>query len=359
MESQCMSPITRLLPRRRVILCGISIIGSLLLYEYLQRLVLIKLYTAGIRQSGNTINLFSMSLIVVIANRLAGAVFSFFVLSLCNDTSGLRNKAPLANYLAISTANLFATSCLLEASTKVTFSTKTFAKSSKMVGVMIWGVVLCGKRYGVVGYGVGVLVGMGCTIFQVSGAAGKGAAENSWYGLMMMVGYFGFDGFISAFQEKLFRDYGMSIYEPILYVNLMSSVMASFGFARLGDVWLTLNVIQNHPWIVVGMTLLSMSAVCGQVAITYTIKECGALVFATIMAIRHFLVVFLSTVMIGVIFLRGMSRNQWIGASIVIGALLYNSYHEANQSESDDEESDLLARCEAISTDADTERDES
>ncbi len=53
--------------------------------------------------------------------------------------------------------------------------------------------------------------------------------------------------------------------------------------------------------------------------ILYTIKTFGALMFSTIMTIRQFLSLLLSSI----IFLHPLSIGQWAGAFIVFGVLYY------------------------------------
>lgn len=52
------------------------------------------------------------------------------------------------------------------------------------------------------------------------------------WGSLLMLGYLGFDGFTSTFQDRLFKGYNMSTYNQMLYVNLFSSLVSLCG-ARL------------------------------------------------------------------------------------------------------------------------------
>lgn len=66
---------------------------------------------------------------------------------------------------------------------------------------------------------------------------------------------------------------------------------------------------------------LSLSAAIGQIFILMTIKEFGALLFATIMTTRQFLSILLSCIM----FLHPLSLGQWCGTVAVFGALYYKT----------------------------------
>lgn len=309
-------------------MCVVGIIGSLMLYALLQERIMTKPYTNGREVDGEEGEYFRNSLVLVFANRFAAAFVAGCVLLVKGDFAELKNKAPLYKYFLISFSNVIATSCQYEALKWVTLPTQTLAKCAKMIPVMIWGTFMSGKKYGPVEYAVAVFVALGCTLFLMSGniKAKKASEEDSYYGLLLMLGYLGFDGFTSTFQEKLFSGYQMTIYNQMLYVNLCSGMMSVCFLIASGKVVESLSFLTKYPSVVGDMGVLSFSAVSGQFAITYTIKEFGALLYATIMTIRQFLSVFLSNL----IFRHGMTGMQWLGAVVVFGALFYKTYAKAN-----------------------------
>lgn len=322
----------RYLPSVRVMFCVVSIIGSLLLYALLQERIMTKPYTTGREAPGEKGQLFGGTLLLVLTNRLFAAAIAASVLIYRRDSTELRNKAPLYKYFMVSVSNVCATSCQYEALKWVTFPTQTLAKCAKMIPVMVWGSLMSAKVYGVVEYAVAVFVAIGCTIFLVSGkiVAKHKAESDSWIGLVLMLGYLAFDGFTSTFQEKLFAGYSMSIYNQMLYVNLCSSIMATMFLASSGKMMESIAFAVKYPAFLQDMLGLSGSAVSGQFAITYTIKEFGALLYATIMTVRQFLSVFISNIVFG----HGMNYKQWLGATIVFSSLFYKSYAKANRPKS-------------------------
>jgi solute carrier family 35 (adenosine 3'-phospho 5'-phosphosulfate transporter), member B2 len=50
--------------------------------------------------------------------------------------------------------------------------------------------------------------------------------DSSLYGLVLMLGYLGFDGFTSTWQDKMFKGFAMSIYNQILYVQMCSACVS-------------------------------------------------------------------------------------------------------------------------------------
>jgi solute carrier family 35 (adenosine 3'-phospho 5'-phosphosulfate transporter), member B2 len=323
-ESSVAQRVRRHLPDANVMVCAVGIIGSLLLYGLLQERIMTKPYTNKDTPNGADGEYFSNSLILVCANRLAAAAVAICILISKRQWDELRNKAPLYKYFLVSISNVIATSCQYEALKWVSLPTQTLAKSAKMIPVLVWGAAISSKRYGVVDYSISVAVAVGCTIFMVFGpiAAKQASPLDSYYGLFLMLGYLGFDGFTSTFQEKLFTGYQMSIYQQMTYVNGCSAVMSVIFLVLSGKAMQSLNFVATYPQVLGDMAILSFSAVSGQFAISYTIKTFGALLYATVMTIRQFLSVFVSNI----VFRHGMNAMQWLGAAVVFGALLYKSW---------------------------------
>merc|ERR1712118_291661 len=67
--------------------------------------------------------------------------------------------------------------------------------------------------------------------------------------------------------------------------------------------------------------LLSFASTLGQLFILYTIKEYGALIFATIMTTRQFLSILLSCIL----FAHPLTLGQWGGTGMIFGSLYYKS----------------------------------
>lgn len=56
------------------------------------------------------------------------------------------------------------------------------------------------------------------------------------FGCMLMVGYLGFDGFTSTWQDRMFKGYSMSVYNQILYVQLCSACVSFTSLIAFGQV---------------------------------------------------------------------------------------------------------------------------
>lgn len=93
----------------------------------------------------------------------------------------------------------------------------------------------CPRRPGPKDYLNAALITLGCTLFLMTGSVKSrhASADSSMFGLMLMLGYLGFDGFTSTFQDKLFKVGGgrLVVYESRLWVGMD----AGPGAARCGQ----------------------------------------------------------------------------------------------------------------------------
>ena len=307
--------------RARVAICASGIIASLLLYAYLQERVMTT--PQGRNEQGEPV-FFRDSLFLVLQNRLCAALAAAVVMLVRRQLDGFRCIAPLYKYASVSVSNVVATSAQYSALVWVSMPAQTLGKCAKMIPVLIWGSLMSGKRYGWMDYGVATAVAIGCTVFLLSGNihAKHSDAGSSWIGLALMVVYLAFDGFTSTFQEKLFRGYTMSAYNQMLYVNLTSAAISLLGLLVSNRLWADLRFSWQHPQFLRDALILSLSAVSAQFFITFTIKEFGALLYATVMTTRQFLTIFLSNIL----FAHAMSGTQWLGTVMVFGALYWKTY---------------------------------
>ena len=109
----------------------------------------------------------------------------------------------------------------------------------------------------------------------------------------------------------------METYNQMLWVNACSAAVSClwlFGDASMGA---AIAFIQRHPAALVDCFMLSLASTCGQLCILYTIREFGAVLFATIMTTRQVLSILLSNA----IYARAMTSRRWLGAALVFASL--------------------------------------
>ncbi|KAL3518259.1 hypothetical protein ACH5RR_020848 [Cinchona calisaya] len=268
---------------------------------------------------------FRYSLFLVFCNRISTSAVSAGVL--LGSKKVLDPVAPLYKYCIVSVSNILTTTCQYEALKYVSFPIQTLAKCAKMIPVMLWGTIIMQKKYFMKDYALAFLVTVGCSIFILFPAAGdispySRGRESTVWGVSLMLGYLGFDGFTSTFQDKLFKGYDMDIHNQIFYTTLCSCMLSFTGLILQGNLLMAIDFVSRHHDCFFDILLLSTVATVSQFFISYTIRTFGALTFATIMTTRQLVSILLSCVW----FAHPFSWEQCIGAVIVFGSLYAKSF---------------------------------
>ncbi|GJW01532.1 UDP-galactose/UDP-glucose transporter 5B-like protein [Tanacetum coccineum] len=260
-----------------------GIMSTLVIYGLLQEKIMRVPY-------GSNHEFFRHSLFLVFCNRITtSAVSAVFLLT---SKKALDPVAPVYKYCVVSISNILTTTCQYEALKYVSFPVQTLAKCAKMIPVMIWGTIIMQKKYKGPDYFLAVLVTLGCSLFILFPGASelspyhKGGESTVW-GVSLMIGYLGFDGFTSTFQDKLFKGYDMGIYNQIFYTTLCSCILSLTGLIIQGNLLMAIDFVSHHKDCFFDIALLSTVATASQFFISYTIRTFGALTFATIMTTRQ------------------------------------------------------------------------
>merc|ERR1719282_2113622 len=120
---------------------------------------------------------FTDSVFLVFCNRVVAVIFSLIAVTVNGES--YRNSAPLWKYLAISFSNVYATTCQYEALKYVSFPVQMLGKSFKMMPVMVWGMIVSGKRYGATDWLIAAAVTGGVTEFLMTGPISSSGDESS------------------------------------------------------------------------------------------------------------------------------------------------------------------------------------
>ncbi|XP_074303553.1 UDP-galactose/UDP-glucose transporter 5B-like [Silene latifolia] len=299
-----------------------GIMVTLVIYGLLQEKIMRVPY-------GQNKEFFKYSLFLVFCNRLMTSAVSAG--ALLASKKALDPVAPVYKYGLVSVTNILTTTCQYEALKYVSFPVQTLAKCAKMIPVMVWGTLIMQKRYKGLDYLWAVLVTIGCSVFILYPAADdinpySNGKESSVWGVSLMVGYLGFDGFTSTFQDKLFKGYNMEIHNQIFYTTLCSCVLSLSGLILQGQLLTAVDFVYRHKDCLYDIALLSTVATASQFFISYTIRTFGALTFATIMTTRQLLSILLSCLW----FAHPLSPLQMVGAVIVFGTLYAKAFSRNN-----------------------------
>jgi len=295
------------------IIYAAGIISMLLVYGVIQERIMSESYDG---------EMFKTSVFLVFCNRAVAIAYAAGMIKAKQED--FANKAPLWKYVAISISNVAATWCQYEALKYVSFPVQMLGKSFKMMPVMIWGILISQKHYGVKDWSIAAGVTWGVVQFLLTGETkSKHAAQGtSIYGLGLLLAFLACDGFTSTFQEKLFKEHKTSKYNQMLYVNGGSAVVSIFTLVASGGIFTALGFCARHPELLVHSSSLSAAAVAGQFFIYSLVKEYGALALAATMNVRQVLSILVSYS----VYAKPVSFLQTMGLAIVFGTLFYKTY---------------------------------
>lgn len=264
---------------------------------------------------------FRNSIFLVFVNRLF-AILLAVAMVIANGES-FKNSAPLWKYGLISLTNVYASACQYEALKHINFSVQMLGKSFKMMPVMMWGMVISGKRFPVTDWVVATAVTLGVTEFLLSGPITSNVYDaNTSRGFTLLVMFLALDGFTSTFQEKLFNQHVTSKYNQMLYINMGSATISLLTLIASGSLLSSIEFSILHPQFMWDCVALSGAAVSGQWFIYSQVKDFGALTFAATMNVRQVVSIIVSNSH----FHHLLTNFQRASLGIVFSALFYKSY---------------------------------
>jgi len=265
--------------------------------------------------------IFSFSVFLVFMNRLVSVIFA--IVMAVTHGEDLINKAPLWKYLVVSLSNVYASSCQYEALKYVSFAVQMLGKSFKMMPVMLWGMLINGKSYGVMDWLIAFGVTAGVTEFLMTGpTTGPHDSGSSFKGYALLLGFLALDGLTSTMQEQMFKEHVTSKYNQMMYINALSACVSLMTLLVTGSLGPALNFFFSHGRFVLDASMLSASAVGGQFFIYSLVKDFGALVFAATMNVRQIVSIIVSYVT----YHHSITVAQVFGLGLVFASLLYKSY---------------------------------
>lgn len=105
----------------------------------------------------------------------------------------------------------------------------------------------------------------------------------------------------------------------MLYVNLCSAFISLITLISSGELISSFVFSFSHFDFFVNSLILSFAASFGQMIILITIKEFGALFFATVMTVRQVVSIILSCF----IYMHPLTWKQWLSSAVVFGILYW------------------------------------
>lgn len=208
--------------------------------------------------------------------------------------------------------------CSNEALKYVNYPTQALGKSCKMVPVMLFKVLIQGKKYTFFEYMNVFAVAGGITYFKL--ASGKsGGADNSAFGIGLLVGSLCLDGVTGALQDSAREDkrYKATVHETMFWTNFWACVAVGVANVATGQFTSGLSFVMANPTVAGYLGLFSLASALGQNFIFMTINWFDSLVCTTVTTTRKFFTILVSVLAFG----HSLKNQEWVGVGIVFAGL--------------------------------------
>lgn len=194
---------------------------------------------------------------------------------------------------------------------------------------MLMGYVLKRTVYTRVEYFEALAITAGVSLFSFANTPDKvRSVETQAVGFFLLCLYVAADSFTSQWQSKLFLKYGKIDHFHMMFgVNVSSIVFSVAGMLIMGDIPVVYEFLLYNPSALWYNILTAITSTTGQIAIFYTIRRYGPIVFTVIMTTRQMLSIVLSTVL----FRHPLDADALAGAIIVFLALFHSAYRQYSE----------------------------
>jgi len=310
---------------KRLVFCAVVLNVTFITWGVLQERMLTRRYP---RLTGEY---FVYSYALVFSNRFWTSIMSGLLMWYLRPIQSKTTVIYEYSFSAIS--NMLSSWCQYEALRYVSFPAVTLFKSFKMAPVMAMGKFLGNKNYPQYDYVVALVIGAGIAVFMTSTdnlALGYdiygSQTSQAWTGIMMLCLFLFFDSFTGQWQSRMFqRHRDLSMIELLFATSTFSTVLSFITLVHTRELGPAMEFVYRHSEIQVHFFVFSICSTIGQLAIFYTIKNFGAVVFSIIMTLRVLLSIALSCILYG----HKVSAVGFFGLTLVLGAILYRVKRKA------------------------------
>jgi len=269
---------------------------------------------------------FKHTQVVLFLNRLLATITTFIYLMIFQRYTNA--SVGFYKFSFASTSNLLSAWFRFEALKLVSFTTVTLAKGTRLFPIMLVNKIINKKSFKLIDWITAFLLCSGSIIFMYSKEVAKcgGAcdeSENSFgftvsiSGFICLLIYVGSDSFTSNWQENLFS-HNVEGLELAFGVSLFTTILTGVSLSLQGGFSKAYEFIANHEEIGFHLLAIMLCSTVSQIAIAFTIKNFGAVVFTILMIGRIIPQVLLSYFVYDAVF----EVWGWIGIGIVFFGLI-------------------------------------
>lgn len=258
----------------------------------------------------------------VFSNRFLAVIVAMVAVKIRHGAVFSNNVAPLLAFTPCALSNTMSSWSQYASLKYVSFPLQTIFKSSKVIPVMIMGLLLKGTKYRLGQYVEALLITIGVAVFSLASKSSDKDTTTELIGLIFLISYVTFDSFTSQWQDKIYQTYGkpnVDPYQMMLGVNTSAIIITTTGLIVSGDLPIVIEFLKANPSVFQYNIITAITSASGQLCIYYTIKEFGPIVFTIIMTTRQMISICISSILFG----HSLNVYSILGAFIVFGVLFY------------------------------------
>jgi solute carrier family 35 (UDP-galactose transporter), member B1 len=318
-------------PRRQaveLVVCTAGIYGCYLKYGLLQERIYAFPYANGEQ--------FQYSAFLVAVQTAANALVALLVIlasSLFGHAAATDPKPssptkavwpPLGEYAIVALSYLAAMLFSFSALNHMSYPVQALGKSSKMIPVMLMGVVIRRRRYAFREYFCVFLVTAGVALFSFKPAKPGATDQTSPLGVALLLGSLLMDGITGPLQERLVARHSPSTHQLMFYQNLCACAWLVAYLLVSGEGVAAAAFVARHDstaGLSAKMALFAGVSAIGQNFIFYTVRHFSALATTTITTTRKMFTVLLSIFVFG----HAIAPRQWAGMALVFAAIAWEA----------------------------------
>jgi len=222
--------------------------------------------------------------------------FIIYALLSCSEmslTTGIMRRIPFKIYLQIAFYTV-ATMGLSNASLGyLNYPTQVVFKCCKLIPVLIGGIIIQGKRYGIIDVFAAILMSVGLIIFSLADSKLSPVFNAKGYVLVLLA--LVADAIIGNVQEKAMKNFKASNEELVLYSYSIGSIYLLIGTVLSGEFFSAYLFFSKHPVETYGYILfLGIVGYFGVNVVLTLVRVVGALVAVTVTTMRKAITVVFS-----------------------------------------------------------------
>eukprot|EP00080_Pristionchus_pacificus_P017906 PDM77926.1 pst-2 [Pristionchus pacificus] len=253
-------------------------------------------------------------------------LLQFIIYSTCGYLEGAmyhdtERKLPMRIYVILAFFTV-ATMGLSNASIGyLNYPTQVIFKCCKLIPVLIGGMIIQGKRYGLLDVTAAVMMSVGLIMFTLADSAVSPMFDPRGY--VMICGALLADAVIGNLQEKNMKKYGGSSNEMVLYSYSIGAAYIFVLTLLSGEFFEAFAFFAEHPWKTYGYGLVfGFLGYLGVNVVLTLVKVAGALMAVTVTTFRKALTITLSFIM----FAKPFTLDYLWAGTVIMVAIYLNLY---------------------------------